>query len=621
MIYKKFGFSLAEALMALLIVSLITAATIPVLTKKQREVGDHGKWECTLDTDGNHMVRTVINGVDSGFKKLPAGKTCSFSPPAKAENFSVKVVGGGGGGAGGLSGSNTGLINAEVGAEAVPAPFTGTYSITLLGGGGAGGAMACGDPKKYLPSLSFKSYGSGTETDPGGYDAAVGTSVFDYTKIYANDSSKYSPYVTTPGDYCFAEKDWKLGEFDKCWNFPGQGGGAGSVNTFTQKFNKGDLITLTQGDGGKTDGEGGPGNPGENSCMSAPGMSAAKCASGGSGGYNRHLVTITYKNIPVDYYEGYWTTDVCWNPKCVGGNVPDDPNCEGDSCTSHYDSCATTVREYYGCVQYKAPVRKIRSDYFSVTACTSSSNLRGTGGGVNADKADDINTNSDGDPGPGSGGLGAGQTTVEEDVAGLTEEDGQPDFYTGRDGFGGTARAQYVTFAAGSGGSAGNYIYSLFKKLPKIDNISIGVGGGAAGANSDGQRGGETKFGDMLKASGGNGGRKSAIFPAAGAPYAIGGEGAPSPLDTAIKKDLLIPLGGYQGSNTAPTGQSVFTSVYKGRASDPWFQLLAALGLVPHIGGKKSDYTYGAGGGGGGGGNGVWGYGGAGAPGAVIIEW
>ena len=35
---KKFGFTLAEALMALLVISLITIASIPVITKKKRLV-------------------------------------------------------------------------------------------------------------------------------------------------------------------------------------------------------------------------------------------------------------------------------------------------------------------------------------------------------------------------------------------------------------------------------------------------------------------------------------------------------------------------------------------------------------------------------------------------------
>ena len=50
------GFSLAEALMALLVVSLITIATIPVITKKKRSLENipHGQWTCEIDEDGMH---------------------------------------------------------------------------------------------------------------------------------------------------------------------------------------------------------------------------------------------------------------------------------------------------------------------------------------------------------------------------------------------------------------------------------------------------------------------------------------------------------------------------------------------------------------------------------------
>ena len=46
---KRFGFSLAEALITLLIVCLITLASIPVLTKKKRGMSNtgHGTYMCT----------------------------------------------------------------------------------------------------------------------------------------------------------------------------------------------------------------------------------------------------------------------------------------------------------------------------------------------------------------------------------------------------------------------------------------------------------------------------------------------------------------------------------------------------------------------------------------------
>ena len=55
------GFSLAEALMALLVVSLITIATIPVITKKKRSLENipHGQWTCEIDEDG--MLFTLLS--------------------------------------------------------------------------------------------------------------------------------------------------------------------------------------------------------------------------------------------------------------------------------------------------------------------------------------------------------------------------------------------------------------------------------------------------------------------------------------------------------------------------------------------------------------------------------
>ena len=91
---KKDGFTLAEALVALLIASLLIAAMIPVLTKKHRKVETHGKWECTYN-NGNTVSRTYTNGIPGEWEN----SSCTFSPPAGAENFRVTVVGGGGGGA------------------------------------------------------------------------------------------------------------------------------------------------------------------------------------------------------------------------------------------------------------------------------------------------------------------------------------------------------------------------------------------------------------------------------------------------------------------------------------------------------------------------------------------
>lgn len=69
--FAKCGFTLAEALVLLLVTALIIVATMPVITKKKRRKFDHkygppGGWVCKKE-------------------KMP----CPFNPPAKARNFAV----------------------------------------------------------------------------------------------------------------------------------------------------------------------------------------------------------------------------------------------------------------------------------------------------------------------------------------------------------------------------------------------------------------------------------------------------------------------------------------------------------------------------------------------------
>lgn len=91
---KRFGFSLAEALITLLIVCIITLASVPVLTKKKRKMSDapHGQWTCEYNEAGKHI---------SYSQDAPTpveGDYCEFVPPARATNFTIQAVGGGGGG-------------------------------------------------------------------------------------------------------------------------------------------------------------------------------------------------------------------------------------------------------------------------------------------------------------------------------------------------------------------------------------------------------------------------------------------------------------------------------------------------------------------------------------------
>ena len=148
---KTQAFTLAEALILLLIAALLAAALVPVITRKHKEVGEHGEWICTINNNGKHVVKTTYRGKVTEFLTAHAGGDyCVFSPPAAAKNFTIKAVGGGGGGAGGQKGATKSIYDSRTDEEGV---FTGTidtdgsYNVFIAGSGGGGGGMACGEAK------------------------------------------------------------------------------------------------------------------------------------------------------------------------------------------------------------------------------------------------------------------------------------------------------------------------------------------------------------------------------------------------------------------------------------------------------------------------------------------
>ena len=101
---KKPAFSLAEALITLLIVCLITLASIPVLTKKRRDLSDgsKGMWICTRNSSGNYVYWNKSNPVGDKDNpdtwQLTNTDSCIFTPPVRQGRFSITMIGGGGGG-------------------------------------------------------------------------------------------------------------------------------------------------------------------------------------------------------------------------------------------------------------------------------------------------------------------------------------------------------------------------------------------------------------------------------------------------------------------------------------------------------------------------------------------
>lgn len=172
---KFCAFSLAEALITLLIVCLITLASVPILTKKKRTLEQipHGEWTCILNENGQHeswsqdSPTPVVNN-----------SYCEFVPPERAQNFIIKAVGGGGGGGAGFSELKLDVLYSG---ESNTFDFIANnkYHIALIGAGGGGGG---GNKER-----------GGTRAHGGGSGAAVS---FDFTPQY---NISYSIHVGSGG--------------------------------------------------------------------------------------------------------------------------------------------------------------------------------------------------------------------------------------------------------------------------------------------------------------------------------------------------------------------------------------------------------------------------------------
>ena len=156
---RKWGFSLAEALVTLLIVCLITLASIPVLTKKKRTVahGASGKYMCTVLPAYVYKKKNIFSKGEASIEykyvyynsQAPVGDInnpstwavadgdhCKFVPPLNAKNFGVTLIGGGGAGGNGVS-KLTPVLNYNI--PTYRSTEESVYNITMVGGGAGGG--------------------------------------------------------------------------------------------------------------------------------------------------------------------------------------------------------------------------------------------------------------------------------------------------------------------------------------------------------------------------------------------------------------------------------------------------------------------------------------------------
>ncbi len=218
---RKYGFSLAEALITLLIVCLITLASIPILTKKKRsaENGSSGLYMCTVIPTYHYRRKPFNRGkAEIRYKyvyynsqspegdinnpttwAVADGDHCKFVPPLNAKNFGVTLIGGGGAGGNGVS-KLTPVLNYNI--PTFKPEATSEYSISMVGGGagGAGGSHQSGIAGSGGGSGGFI---LGKLTLPPGnlYSYEIGEGSADYGNFDSSQSS--APRANNGGDTKF----------------------------------------------------------------------------------------------------------------------------------------------------------------------------------------------------------------------------------------------------------------------------------------------------------------------------------------------------------------------------------------------------------------------------------
>lgn len=147
-IEKILAFTLAEVLITMMVIVLMTLASIPVIknSKEFRDTGrDKNTWMTFYDAEGN--LKVYEDGVDKSSEYADnANGIAKFYPPKGVTKLNVTVVGGGGGGAAGMASTGQSKVFFPESTDLTFVPANeGLYQIVAIGGGGGGGggAVAC----------------------------------------------------------------------------------------------------------------------------------------------------------------------------------------------------------------------------------------------------------------------------------------------------------------------------------------------------------------------------------------------------------------------------------------------------------------------------------------------
>lgn len=127
---NKAGFSLFEACVVMLVVSVffaVSATVIPKRNKAKPEAEGHGRFECYYK--GNQLYQQMYQGTSSAGPE--AVSECRFNPPVYAKYIVINTVGGGAGGSGSNGGEPGGFyssFHSSVRAAVVAVPGKGGAS-------------------------------------------------------------------------------------------------------------------------------------------------------------------------------------------------------------------------------------------------------------------------------------------------------------------------------------------------------------------------------------------------------------------------------------------------------------------------------------------------------------
>ena len=255
---KKCGFSLAEAMITILIIGILALLSVPVAKKivKKDSNPNKGTWMATRNSRGEAVYwKKGMGNKDNPDKWTKCNTTCQingqavsdccvFDSPLNVRNFSLTAVGAGGGG-GGAS------IELKKYLDSFRVPSTGYYRMLAIGGGGAGALWNCN--RDWLQNaggggagaLGYAEFNLDENVNYVYYTTGKGGTNCDYYGSGGSGSIIKLEYTNGTEEEIIkasggggGEGRWKTGLGLNCNNDLGKGGSAGSIYISSKGENK-----------------------------------------------------------------------------------------------------------------------------------------------------------------------------------------------------------------------------------------------------------------------------------------------------------------------------------------------------------------------------------------------